>query len=167
MKISMIAAVAENLVIGKDNDLIWSLPDDMKFFKETTNGHVVIMGRKNFESLPPKWRPLPNRTNIIITRNKDYDGLGSHVVSSIEESIEVARSTGENEAFIIGGGQIYSLGLEKADRMYITEIKASFEGDAFYPAWKKEDWKEVSRVPHEPDERHAHAFDFVTYDRIK
>lgn len=163
MKISMIAAVAENRVIGKDNDLVWSLPDDMKFFMQTTSGHHVIMGRKNYESIPEKFRPLPNRTNIIITRQKDYKAEGAHVVHSLEAALDLARSNEEGEAFIIGGGQIYELGLEHADTMYLTEIQATFDGDAFFPEFDRTEWKVMKRDHHETDERHAHAFDFVTY----
>lgn len=165
MKISMIAAVAENYVIGKDNDLVWSLPDDMKFFMRTTTGHHVIMGRKNFESLPDKFRPLPNRTNIVITRQDTYDAQGAAVVNSLEDALAIARENGEQEAFIIGGGEIYKLGLEVADTMYITEVHGSFEGDAFFPKFDKSNWKEVERISHSTDEKHAFSFDFVTYER--
>ncbi|MCR9253308.1 MAG: dihydrofolate reductase [bacterium] len=165
MKISMIAAVAKNRVIGKDNDLVWHLPDDMKFFKDTTKDHVVIMGRKNFESLPPKWKPLPNRTNLIISRNAGYDALGCKVFTSLENCFDYVKTLNQEEVFIIGGGQIYKLGLELADRMYITEIDAEFDGDAFFPEWDKSMWSEVNRSHHAIDEKHEFAFDFVTYDR--
>jgi len=165
MKISMIAAVAENRVIGKDNDLVWRLPDDMKFFMQTTTDHHVIMGRKNYESLPPKYKPLPNRTNIIITRQKDYNA-DAHIVHNLEDALAIAKNNNEPEAFIIGGGEIYKLGLEYADVMYITEIHESFEGDAFFPEFDKSQWKEVERVPHPVDDKHKHTFDFVTYERI-
>lgn len=159
----MIAAIAENLVIGKDNDMIWSLPDDMKFFMQKTTGHHVIMGRKNFESLPPKFRPLPNRANIVITRQNDYRAEGCHVVHSLEEALETARNNNEKEAFIIGGGEIYKMGLPLADIMYLTEIKATFEGDAYFPAFDPDNWEEVKRVNHAEDEKHIYEFDFVTY----
>lgn len=162
----MIAAVAENRVIGKDNDLVWRLPDDMKFFMNKTTNHHVIMGRKNFESLPPKYRPLPHRTNIVITRQKNYQAEGALVVHSVDAAIEIARANQETEAFIIGGGEIYKLGLEKADIMYITEVHASFEGDAFFPDFNRSHWKEVERRPHDTDEKHKYAFDFVTYHKI-
>lgn len=165
MKISMIAAVGKNLVIGKDNDLIWNLPDDMKFFMQTTSGHHVIMGRKNFESIPKKYRPLPNRTNIVITRQSSYDAPGAIVVHDLDSAITIARQNAEKEVFIIGGGQIYSMALDMADYLYLTEIDASFEGDAFFPEFNKDEWKELARVHHYADERHAHAFDFVTYAR--
>ena len=167
MKVSMIAAVAENRVIGKDNDLAWDLPDDMKFFMQKTSGHHVIMGRKNYESIPAKFRPLPNRVNIVVTRQADYTAKDCIVVHSLEAALDIAMKNGEEEAFIIGGGEIYTLGLGIADRMYITEVKATFEGDAYYPEYDPSQWREVDRVHHPTDEKHAFAFDFVTYERIK
>ncbi|MDX1628711.1 MAG: dihydrofolate reductase [Fulvivirga sp.] len=167
MKISMIAAVAQNNVIGKDNDLVWHLPDDMRFFMQTTTNHHVIMGRKNFESLPPKYRPLPNRTNIVITRQQDYIAEGAHVVHSLDKALQIARDHGESEAFIIGGGEIYKLGLEVADTLYLTEIHSSFEGDAYFPEFDRSEWQQLKREHHAVDERHKYAFDFVTYERKK
>ena len=124
MKVSLIVAVAENGVIGKDNDLIWNLPKDMRFFKETTWGHHVIMGRKNFESIPERYRPLTNRTNIVITRQNNYKAEGCVVVNSLEAALEVAQYNSDNEPFIIGGGQIYKLALEGnlVDKIYFTEV---------------------------------------------
>lgn len=165
MKVSMIAAVAENGVIGKDNGLVWRLPDDMKFFMKKTTGHHVIMGRKNFESLPAKFSPLPNRVNIIITRQADLKIDGAHVVNNLEDALKIARSNDEKEAFIIGGGEIYQLGLEVANTMYITEVNAAFDGDAFFPDFDKKEWREVERHYHPADEKHAHTFDFVTYQK--
>ncbi len=167
MRISMIAAVSTNHVIGKDNDLAWSLPDDMKYFKETTAGHHVILGRKNWESIPHKWRPLPKRPNIVITRNDQYQADGATVTHSLESALEIAERTNEDEAFIIGGGDIYRLGFEVADRIYITEVHAEVEGDTYFPNWDKSTWNEVSREHHPADARHAFAFDFVVYDKIK
>ena len=168
MIISMIAAVAENLVIGKDNDLVWSLPDDMKYFMQTTTGHPVIMGRKNYDSIPEKFRPLKKRTNIIVTRNPNYkadDCPDCVLVNSIAHALAAAKQE-TKEIFIIGGGQIYELALPLANRLYLTEIKETFEGDAFFPVFDKSEWKEVSRQRHEKDERHDQQFDFVIYDRI-
>ncbi|MEQ9298840.1 MAG: dihydrofolate reductase [Cyclobacteriaceae bacterium] len=165
MKISMIAAVSANGVIGKDNDMAWHLPDDMKFFKQTTAGHHVLLGRKNWESIPLKWRPLPNRPNIVITRNDEYQADGGTVTSSLENALRIAKDASEEEAFIIGGGEIYRLGLPLSDRMYITEIDAQIDGDTFFPEWDKSAWIEVSRKHHESDERHAFPFDFVVYDK--
>ncbi|MEL7002119.1 MAG: dihydrofolate reductase [Bacteroidota bacterium] len=165
MKISMIAAVAANRVIGKDNDLIWNLPDDMKFFMTKTSGHNIILGRKNYESLPKKYRPLPNRVNIIMTRNQDYEAEGAVIVGSLTDAIHTAEENGEKEVFIIGGGEIYKLGLDVADTMYITEINAEFDGDAYFPQYDQKIWKEVERIHHPKDERHDYDFDFVTYQR--
>ena len=167
MKISIIAAIGSNYAIGKDNDMIWNLPDDMNFFKRKTNGHTVIMGRLNYDSIPARWRPLPNRRNIILTTNPDYHVDGVDVYHDINEAIESARQEGEEELFIIGGGQIYELGLEYTDTMYLTEIKQDFDADVFFPEYNKEEWEEVERIPHQVDERHAYPFDFVTYMRVK
>ena len=166
MKIAMIAAKTQNNVIGKDNDLPWHLPDDMKFFMQKTTGHHVIMGRKNFESLPPKFSPLPNRTNIIMTRKTDYHPEGTEVVHSLEDALAVAERGGEQEVFIIGGGEIYKLGLDRADILYLTEIKTEMDGDAYFPEIDLDKWKETARTPHTTDDRHKYAFDFVTYVRI-
>ena len=113
MKVSIIVAVSKNGVIGKDNNLIWHLPKDIKFFKDTTMNHHVIMGRKNFESIPHKFRPLPNRTNIIITRQTNYSAKDCITVNSVEEALEIAKKDGDVEPFIIGGGEIYKIALEK------------------------------------------------------
>ena len=165
MIISMIAAVAENKVIGKDNDLVWRLPDDMKYFMETTRDHFVIMGRKNYESIPHKYRPLPHRTNIIVTRQPDYEAEDCIIVGTIAKAIDYAIGKNQNEIFIIGGGQIYAQSLELANKLYVTEIKEEFDGDTFFPTYDKCAWEEVSRISHDKDERHLHAFDFVVYDR--
>ncbi|OUV70025.1 MAG: diacylglycerol kinase [Flavobacteriales bacterium TMED123] len=166
MKVSLIVAASENGVIGKDNDLIWHLPKDMRFFKDTTMGHHVIMGRKNFESIPHKFRPLPNRTNVVITRQTAYKADGCMVVSSIEEALQIAKHNGEDEAFIIGGGQIYKLALEAnlVDKIYLTKVHQSFEGDTFFPGLNK-DWKEISRIQNQADEKHLYNFDFITLEK--
>lgn len=165
MKISMIAAMGQNRVIGKDNDIPWHLPDDFQFFKKTTEGHHVLMGRKNFESLPPRFKPLPNRPNVIITRNPDYRADGAQVVNSLEDALNIAEANGEKEAFIIGGGEIYKLGLAHADTIYLTEINGAFDGDTIFPEFDKSIWKEVERKHHGTDERHQFSFDFVTYQK--
>jgi dihydrofolate reductase len=163
--ISLIAALSENFIIGKNNDLPWHLPDDMKFFMQTSKGHHCIMGRKNYDSIPDKFRPLPNRTNIVVTRQKGFKAPGCIVVNSIDKALEIARSNGEVEAFIIGGAEIYRQGMEVTQRMYLTEIKATIEGDTHFPEFKKEDWKEVKRNHHPADDKHQYAFDFVVYQR--
>ena len=166
MKVSLIVAVSENGVIGKDNDLVWHLPKDMKFFKDTTLGHHVIMGRKNFESIPHKFRPLPNRTNIVITRQSDYKAEDSIVVNSVEEALKVAKSNGENEAFIIGGGQIYKLALEAnlIDRIYLTRFHHSFDGDTFLPELSS-DWEEVNREDCFKDDNHKYDYSFRVLEK--
>ena len=166
MKISMIAAMGQNRVIGKDNDIPWHLPDDFQYFKKTTEGHYVLMGRKNYESLPPKFKPLPNRPNVVITRNESYDAPGTEVVNSLEGAIEIARKNNEEEVFIIGGGEIYKLGLAYADTIYLTEINGEFEGQTIFPEFDKSEWKEISREHHSTDERHKYSFDFVIYGKI-
>lgn len=166
MIISLIAALAENRVIGKNNDLPWRLPDDMKFFMETTKGHHVIMGRKNYDSLKDKYKPLPNRTNIVVTRQKDFKAPGCIVVNAVEKSLEIAQQNNEPEAFVIGGAEIYKLTLPKADRLYMTEIHASVEGDTYFPEFSKTEWKETERKHHPADERHKYSFDFVIYEKI-
>jgi len=167
MIVSLIVAVSENGVIGKDNDLIWHLPKDMRFFKETTMGHHVIMGRKNFESIPHKYRPLPDRTNIVITRQSRYKAGGCIVVNSVEAALEIAKNNGDIEPFIIGGGQIYKLALEAnlVDKIYLTKVRHSFEGDTFFPELNT-DWKQIERIDCKEDEKHAYAYSFLTFEKI-
>ena len=167
MIISLIAALTQNKVIGKNNDLPWHLPDDMKYFMKTTSGHYVIMGRKNYESIPEKFRPLPNRTNIVVTRQRNYKAEKCKVVHSLEEGIQLAHDANQEELFIIGGAEIYSQGFLKADKLYLTEIQGSLEGDTYFPEFDKQNWKETSRIHHPADERHAFAFDFVIYEKIQ
>ena len=166
MTVSLIVAVSENKVIGKDNDLVWHLQVDMKFFKDTTKNHFVIMGRRNYESIPHKYRPLPNRTNVIVTRQKKYDAEGCLVFNSIETAIEEARKTGDDEPFIIGGGQIYKYALDNnlVDRVYLTRVHAEIEGDTFFEDLD-ESWKEVYSNAHPADEKHPYAFTFQTFER--
>jgi dihydrofolate reductase len=167
MIVSAIAALSKNRVIGKDNDLPWRLPDDMKFFMETTKGHHVIMGRKNYDSLHPKFKPLPQRTNIVITRQKNFQAPGCIVLHDVEPGLEIARKNSETECFIIGGAEIYKLAMPHTTRLYMTEIDAVIEGDTRFPAIDQSQWKEVSRKHHPADQRHAYAFDIVVYDRIQ
>ena len=166
MKVSLIVAVAKNGVIGKDNDLIWHLPQDIRFFKEITIGHHVIMGRRNFESIPHKYRPLPNRTNIIITRQSEYKAEECIVVNSVETALEIAKDNGDIEPFIIGGGQIYRIALEEnlVDKIYLTKIHHSFKGDTFFPELSS-DWKETNKTENKADEKHKYNYDFITLER--
>jgi len=164
--ISIIVAIAENNVIGKDNTLIWHLPADMKFFKEKTTGHCIITGRKNYESIPEKFRPLPNRTNIVVTRQTNYNAPGAIVVGSIEEALITSKQTGETEIFIIGGADIYKQCLNLADRVYLTQIHQLFEGDAFFPKLDSSKWKETKRTKGITDEKNKYDYDFVIFDKI-
>ncbi len=166
MKISIIVAVAENNVIGKDNKLIWHLPADMNYFKEKTTGHCVITGRKNYESIPEKFRPLPNRTNIIITRQKNYHAPKAIVVSSIEEAVEKAKQTNDNEIFIIGGAEIFNQTMHLADKLYVTKIYHSFDGDVYFPIINPNEWKEINRKKGVVDEKNKYEYDFIIYEKI-
>ena len=175
----LIAALARDRVIGKDNRLLWHLPEDMKHFKSLTQGHTVIMGRKTWESLPEKFRPLPGRQNIVISRNPDYVATGATVVTSLEEATRVGVTegnpcgTGGTALFVIGGAEIYALALPLADRMELTEIDATYEGDAFFPAWSSAEWREEQRQTHHTGNNSTDAsgggFDyaFVSLRRIK
>lgn len=154
--INIIVAAGENNVIGKDNDLIWHLPDDLKFFKVMTSGHPIIMGRKTYESVG---RPLPKRTNIIITSDTDYKAEGCVIVHSLQEALEVSD---DEEQFIVGGEQIYRQALPVADRVYLTRVHATLDGDRHFPQLNDE-WKQVASEFHAADETHEHAFTFCTF----
>jgi len=158
----MIAAVAQNNALGKNNDLLWHLPDDFKRFKKMTTGHKIIMGRKTFESFP---KPLPNRTHIIITRDKDYTTPypGCIVVHSLEEALKLIKS--EKLSFIIGGGEIYTLGMEFAHTIELTRVHETFEADAFFPEINEKDWRLVKEEYHPKDESHQYSFTYLTYER--
>lgn len=163
MKNSIIVAISDNNVIGKDNALLWRLSADMRFFKEKTTGHHIIMGRKTFESLGN--RLLPNRTSIVISRNADYQlPEGGILATSIENAI--AKVKDETEAFFIGGEQIYKSALPFVDTLYITRVHHYFEGDAFFPEYDKSQWKLVSSEHHKADEKNEYDYTFETYQRI-
>lgn len=165
MIISLIAARSRNGVIGKNNDLPWRLPDDMKYFMTTTRGHHAIMGRKNYDSLPDAFKPLPHRTNIVVTRQSNFAAPGCIVVHSLEHALKVASDNGEQETFVIGGAEIYALALPLAHKLYLTEIEADIEGDTYFPAFDNQHWVETSRKHHATDDRHPYAFNFVVYER--
>ncbi|GAB1308505.1 dihydrofolate reductase [Urechidicola sp. KH5] len=160
MVITIIAAIAENNALGKDNDLIWHLPADLIRFKKTTTGHHIIMGRNTYESIG---KPLPNRTTVIITRNKNYTAEGCVIVNSLEAALDVAKA--DESPFIIGGAQIYKQALDLADRLDITEVHETFEADAFFPEIRDTEWEEVSRIKFEPDEKNKHHYSFVQYKK--
>ena len=160
MLISLIVAVSENGVIGKNNELLWKLPDDLKRFKKLTIGHPIIMGRKTFDSIG---KPLPGRTSIVITRNSDFKMDGIIVSHSFEEALKQAEILESNEVFIIGGGEIYKQALPVADRLYVTEVETIIAGDAFFEIENPEQWIESERTAHPADDRHNLAFNFVDY----
>jgi len=164
MKLSMIVAVAENGAIGARNQLLWDLPRDMKHFREITSGHAVIMGQRTFESIG---RPLPKRLNIVVTQDPTLQIAGCTVVHSPQEAIEVARSSGETEAFVIGGGMIYAAMLPMVDRVYFTRVHVAPEADSFFPPFPTPEWKEVSRAEFPADKENAYALDFLVYERKK
>ena len=168
MTVSLIVAIAKNNAIGKDNNLLWHLPADMKFFKETTTGHCIITGRKNYESIPSKYRPLKDRTNIVVTRSLDYKEDNLAVCNSIEAAIELAKSIGEKEVFVIGGGQIYQECLEKnlIDKMYITNVDSVFEADTYFPEIDKNNWKSNQILEFKKDEKNLFEAKVFVYDRI-
>ena len=161
-KVTLIAAAGENNELGKDSDLVWHLPDDFKRFKKLTTGHYIIMGRKTFETFPSL---LPNRTHVIITRKKDYNPQGTIVVHSLEKALEVAKE--DPQPFVIGGGEIYKLSMEKADVIELTRVHGTFEADTFFPEIDEEEWKLTAREEHAADERHNYAFTYLTYERVK
>ncbi len=161
-RINLIAAFDNARVIGKNNDLVWKgVPGDMKRFKETTSGHPVIMGRKTFESMGGK--PLPNRTNIVITRNPEYKAIDSIIVPSLEDALKAAGDI-DNEIFVIGGGEIYSQAIKIADRLYLTVIDAEAGGDVFFPDYS-EFKKIISSEEFPPSERFPHSYKFLTLEK--
>lgn len=160
MSITLIAAMARNRVIGRDNGLPWRLPDDMKFFMRSTLGRTVLMGRRTFESLPGG--PLKNRLNVVLTRRTDYRPDGCEVVRSVEDAL---KRYGGGELMVAGGAEVYALFLPHADRMLLTEVEVEVEGDAFFPEWNPEEWTLVESLEHPADERHAWPFRFNTYMR--
>lgn len=163
IKLSMIAAMTKNRVIGKDNDMPWHLPDDLQFFKKNTLGKPVIMGRKTFESLG--CRPLPKRPNLVISRQTDLD-YPVPVFASVEAALKDIKQDNPQEVVIMGGGQLYQQMVGQVDRLYLTLIDAELDGDTYFPDWTQEgEWFEVAREHHPADERHAYAFDFVVLER--
>jgi len=160
--LSIIVAAAENDAIGKDNQLIWHLSDDLKRFKNLTNGHYIIMGRKTFESFP---KPLPNRTHVVITRQENYEvPAGVIVVNSLADAIDASKS--DPQPFIIGGGEIYRQALLVADTIELTRVHHNFEADTFFPKLDNTIWEESKTTFHDKDEKHKYPFSFITYERL-
>ncbi|MDO9595426.1 MAG: dihydrofolate reductase [Lutibacter sp.] len=160
--VTIIAAIAANNALGKDNQLIWHLPVDLKRFKKTTLNHAVIMGRKTYESLG---KPLPNRANILITRDKNYKAEGCLVVNSVKEALKAAAEVDENP-FILGGAEIYKQAMPFTDKLDITFVHHQFEADVFFPEIDKTIWKETSRENFKADEKNKYDYSFVTFERI-
>jgi dihydrofolate reductase len=163
MTISCIVAVAHNRVIGRDNDIPWYLPADLQYFKKVTMGHTVVMGRNCFNSIG---RPLPKRTNIIVTRDPYYISSVCPIAKSIPEALEIANENGETEVFIIGGGQIYAQTVDLWDRLYLTEVDIEVDGDVFFPEIDMKQWKLISEEPHTKDEKNEYDYVFKVFERI-
>ena len=163
MIVSMIAAMGKNRVIGKGNQMMWHLPLEYKYFKETTINHCIITGRKNFEA---QGRALPKRTNIVVTRNKDFQAEGAEVVSSVGEALELARVKGETEAFIIGGGEIYKQSVNLVDRIYLTEVDFSKEGEVYFPKFDESKFTKTLVRAAEVSEKNSLAWKAYLYQRI-
>jgi len=161
MKLSLIVAMADNHVIGHNNRLPWHLPADLKHFRAITLGKPVLMGRKTWESIG---RPLPGRTNIVITRNADYLAADCVVVHSLDEALRAAGSAAE--VMVIGGAELYRQALPQADTLYLTLVHGEFDGDTRFPDWRPDDWRETARIDHGPDDRNPHAYSFITLERI-
>lgn len=159
-QLAAIAAMDRNRLIGRENQLPWHLPADLAHFKAITTGYPILMGRKTHESIG---RPLPNRTNIVLTRDKNYQAEGVITVHSLEEAQSYCQAY--PEIFIIGGAEIYRLAMPKLHRLYLTLIDHAFQGDAYFPEWSASEWREVSRETHEPDEKNAYAYTFLTLER--
>jgi dihydrofolate reductase len=162
MLISAIAAVSRNSIIGKDNEIPWYLPGDLAFFKRTTLGHCIIMGRNSFRSIG---QALPKRTNIVVTRDPFFTADGVVVVHSIEEALHYAFDTGEKEAFVNGGGDIYRQTASMWDRIYLTEVDVTLDGDVSFPQIDPLEWRELSREWHAPDDKNVYAYTFRVLER--
>lgn len=162
MIVSLIAAMAENRVIGRDGGLPWRLPDDLKRFKALTIDHTVIMGRKTFDEVK---RPLANRRNVVISRDPSFRPHGVTAVPSLEEALALGAT--EEEVFVIGGGEIYRLALPRADRLYLTIVHAEVDGDTFFPPFDEAAWVLEEELHHPADERHLYAFTFRDYVRVR
>lgn len=166
--VKLIVAIAANRAIGKNNDLIWHLPADMRFFTQTTLNHIVVMGRKNWNSIPDKYRPLKDRLNVVVSRDTSFEDDGCVVYHSIEDAIEAYRHD-ERDTYIIGGGQIYKYVLEHdlVDQMLITKIDQSFDADTFFPEFDESLWQKECIMEHPVDEKNAYSFNVWKYEKEK
>ncbi|MGK0498480.1 MAG: dihydrofolate reductase [Oceanicoccus sp.] len=168
IKIAMIVAMAENRVIGRDNQMPWHLPNDLKYFKATTMAKPVIMGRKTFDSIG---RPLPGRANIVVTKNHDYQAAGAQVVHDLAAAIalghSIAQTDGATEVMVIGGSQLYAEALGQTERLYLTEVHAQVEGDAFFPELKADQWQQTAREDFAAEGENPFDYSFVILDRLE
>ena len=163
MRVSTIVGISKNRAIGKENDIPWYLPADLKYFKKVTTGHPIIMGRKCFESIG---RALPNRTNIIVSRNPEFHIEGCILVHSLDAALTVAKEKGAEEAFIIGGGEIYEKGLPLSTKLYLTEIDIEVEdADVFFPDLNQDNWTEISAIAHQKDPKNPYDYTFRVLER--
>lgn len=160
--ISLVVAAAENNAIGKNNQLLWHLPNDLKFFKNLTWGGVVIMGRKTFESVN---KPLPGRTNIVITQQKDWRAPGVIVACNLSEALDKGQAAGAKEFYVIGGGQIYAEAFSMANKIYLTRVHAHLEGDVFFPVIDFSQWQLIEKNDNKADEKHAYDYTFEIWER--
>ena len=166
MRVSLIVALSQNHVIGRNNKLPWYLPNDLKYFKQVTMGLPIIMGRKTFESIG---KPLPGRTNIVITRNPEWTAEGVRAVTSLDEALSLAESVaeidGRDEVMVIGGDQIYRLVMPSVDRLYLTQVHAQVDGDAYFPEFDRDAWKEIGREDYESSETNPYDYSFTVLER--
>jgi dihydrofolate reductase len=166
MKVSLIVATGKNGEIGKNNDLIWHLPSDMKFFKNTTQDHIVIMGRRNWDSIPAKYRPLTHRENVVLTRTAGYEAQGAKVFNDLEAALNYYDQPNEERTcFIIGGAQVYQLALdvESVEEMYISHIDEAFDADTYFPQVDFSQWKSEVVITHEKDDKNPYSFTVKRY----
>jgi len=164
MRLSMIAALGKNRVIGNNNKMPWHLPADLQFFKKTTMGKPIILGRKTYDSIG---RPLPGRLNIVLSRDKSLKIEGCTVVNSLDEAMLVAEKQDSDEIFITGGAYLYNTYLKDADRLYLTLIDEEFEGDTFFPDYTQYNWKQIEKKTNSADDQNPFAYSFVTLDRVR
>ena len=169
MKVALIVAMDAERGIGKNNDLMWHLPADMRFFKETTKEHIVVMGRRNYDSIPEKYRPLANRLNVILTRNQTLEAPNCLIFHSLEDCLNAFQNETERTVFIIGGGEIYQLALQEKciDEMFISHVEATFSADVFFPEITLDDWKSSTVITQEIDDKHPYRFITKHYDLIQ
>jgi dihydrofolate reductase len=164
MTLSIIVAQARNRVIGSAHDLPWYLPADLRHFKELTTGHTVIMGRKTYDSIVARLgKPLPNRTNVVLTRDRTFAAPGIFVAHTMDQALRTIEDT---EAFVIGGAQIYEQAMPVVDKLYVTEVAANITGDTFFPPINPKEWKEVFRESHDKDDKNPYNYSFVIYERV-